>query len=336
MLSNSGHDEYGLYSGGQAGDQSGNEWSIIPWYQYPWGGGWQYVLHHPDANVRALITKLATEAAGNQNIGYDQAERYTFWQQLSSSGVGYRPANIKVPCEADCSAGVAAIVKAVGYLTGNEKLKGVSIYAYTGNLRPVLVNAGFQALNASKYLTSDEYLYAGDILLNEGYHTCTCVTNGAKAQEDTEKGYKFKTGTVRLGSSGITVWRYQCILKARGFYDGELDGEYGQATKRASILLQRKLSLPKAYATPEAWGKLLNLEQKDGYWIAKEVSVGSTKSDSILLAQEFLMVKGFYKGKLNGIFDETMKKAVIAYQKSIGYAGDGICGKNTFKKLLKP
>ena len=333
MISNSGHDEYGLYSGGQAGDQTGNEWSIIPWYEYPWGGGWHYVLHHPDANIRALITKLATEAANNQNIGYDQAQRYTFWQQLEVSG--YRPANIKTPCEADCSAGVAAICKAVGYLTGNEKLKGISIYAYTGNLRPVLVQAGFQALNANKYLTSDEYLYAGDVLLNEEYHTCTCVTDGIYAQKDTDTGYKFKTGTVRYGSKGVTVYRFQCILKARGFYDGKLDGDYGNATKKAAILLQKKMNLKKAYANDETWGKLLNLEQKDGYWIAKEVSQGSDKSDSILLAQEFLKAKGFYKGKLDGIFGSETKKATVAFQKSIGYAGDGICGKNTFKALMK-
>ena len=333
MLSNSGHDEYGLYSGGQAGDQSGNEWSIIPWYQYPWGGGWQYVLHHPDGSVRALIAKLATEAANNDCIGYDQAQRYTFWQALQLAG--YRPANIKTPCEADCSAGVAAIVKAVGYLVGNEKLKAVSIYAYTGNLLPVLTQAGFTALNASKYLTSDAYLFAGDILLNTEYHTCICITNGSQAEPVTDTGYKFKTATVRLGSQGLNVWRFQAILKARGFYDGDLDGSYGQKTKKAAIRLKEKMRLTKAYANDETWFKLLNLEKKDGYWIAKQIQANSTASDSITLCQEFLQAHGYYKGgALDGTFKTLTRVAVEAFQRDHDLNVDGICGPATWKKLL--
>ena len=110
MISNSGHDENGRYSGGIAGDQTGTEWQIIPWYNRPWN----YVLRHPDRNVGNMISDLATEAANNNNIGYDQANRLSFWSQLSSSG--YRPANIKSACEADCSSGVAAIDKATGYI----------------------------------------------------------------------------------------------------------------------------------------------------------------------------------------------------------------------------
>ena len=50
-LSNSGHDERGQYTNGQAGDQGG-EWTICDWYQYPWDGGWLCVLRYPDAKVR--------------------------------------------------------------------------------------------------------------------------------------------------------------------------------------------------------------------------------------------------------------------------------------------
>ena len=31
LISNSGHDENGRYSGGRAGDQTGTEWALIPW-----------------------------------------------------------------------------------------------------------------------------------------------------------------------------------------------------------------------------------------------------------------------------------------------------------------
>ena len=42
--------------------------------------------------------------------------------------------------------------------------------------------AGFEILTDSKYLTSDVYLLAGDILLNDVYHTAINLTNGSKAE----------------------------------------------------------------------------------------------------------------------------------------------------------
>lgn len=172
MISNSGSDERGKYSGGQAGDQTGNEWRIQAWYSRPWS----HVLRHPDAAVRDLIATLAEEAAVNDRIGYDQNQRTTFWGQLKVSE--YRPKNITQPCEADCSAGVAAIVKATGYLLGDTKMQNVSADMYTGNERFALNQAGFNVLTDSKYLTSDDYLLRGDILLYEYHHTAINLTDG--------------------------------------------------------------------------------------------------------------------------------------------------------------
>lgn len=173
MLSNSGHDENNKYSGGAAGDQGG-EWARIKWYNRPW----TVVLRHPDQTVRSMIAQLAGEAADNDKIGYDQMQRTTFWQQLKS--VGYYPSKITVNCEADCSAGVAAIVKAVGYILGLSRLQAVSQDMYTGNQKSALTSAGFSALTDSKYLTSDQYLVPGDILLYEGHHTAINLDYGSK------------------------------------------------------------------------------------------------------------------------------------------------------------
>ena len=172
MISNSGHDERGKYSGGQAGDQTGGEWQIQPWYDRPWN----YVFRYPSSTVRECIASLAEEAAKNNKIGYDQNQRTTFWGQLKK--VGYHPANISQPCEADCSAGVAAIVKAAGYLLGVKALQDVSADMYTGSERSILSKAGFKVLTDKKYLTSDKYLLRGDILLYEGHHTAINLTDG--------------------------------------------------------------------------------------------------------------------------------------------------------------
>lgn len=175
MISNSGHDERGKYSGGQAGDQTGTEWQLINWYNRPW----DTVFHYPDVRVRQLIAELAIEAAENPLIGYDQNQRTTFWEALKATGT-YHPKDITTPCEADCSAGVAAICKAVGYILGITALKNISPDMYTGSEKTILQQAGFETLTEKKYLTSDAYLYAGDILLCTGHHTCINVTDGEK------------------------------------------------------------------------------------------------------------------------------------------------------------
>ena len=79
MISNCGHDERGKYTGGQAGDQTGQEWAVIPWYNRPWN----VVLRHNDWEVREKIAELAKKAAENNHIGYDQGERYTFWEKTA-------------------------------------------------------------------------------------------------------------------------------------------------------------------------------------------------------------------------------------------------------------
>ena len=175
MISTCGHDENGRYSGGKAGDQTGTEWQVINWYNRPW----KCVLRHPNADVRAMIASMAKAAAVNNKIGYCQSHRGTFWTNLADSN--YDPAQITVACEADCSSGVAAIVKGAGYRLGIDALKKVSTACYTGNLRAALKAAGFEVLTDSKYLTSDAYLLKGDILLNDNAHTATNLTDGAKS-----------------------------------------------------------------------------------------------------------------------------------------------------------
>lgn len=178
MISNSGHDENGKYSGGKAGDQTGTEWQIIPWYNRPWN----VVLRYPNRAVAQKIADKAAAAAKNNKIGYDQNQRTTFWTQLAASD--YDPAKITVACEGDCSAGVAAIIKATGYELNIEALKNVSKDSYTGNLRSVLSKAGFQVLTDSKYLSSDAYLIPGDVVLYEGHHTAINLDYGAKVKPE--------------------------------------------------------------------------------------------------------------------------------------------------------
>ena len=340
MLSNSGQDERGLYSGGSAGDQSGREWSLIPWYQYPWDGGWHCVLHHPNANVRKMIAQLATEAAENNLIGYDQAERYTYWLALSKAG--YYPRQINTPCEADCSAGVLANVKAVGYLLNDEKMKEVSIYGYTGTEKKILMDAGFECRTDAKYLVGDDYLYAGDILLNVYNHTCTCVTDGAKitTPEYKKEYYLIKPEYLKKGSTGIDVFRVKCILKARGFYKNAINDVYGKKAKEAVKLFQQAAGLKKQTGNFNLSTRrtLYGLEEKDEYFIVYACKLGD-ESTSVLLLQEFLKALGYYTGELDRSFGNQTKTALIAFQKKANKKGanlptNGVWDKKTIQYMI--
>lgn len=188
MISNCGHDERWAYSGGAAGDQTGTEWQLVPWYSYPWN----VMLRYPDPTIRHWMGDQARKAALNNCIGYDQGQRQTFWINLADSD--YDAAQITVKCEADCSSGVLAIAKAAGYHFNIEKLQNINQNGYTGNEEAILKGAGFIAYRESKYLTSGAYLDNGDVLLNTQNHTAFNVDRGNRCDApDHDITIKYRT-----------------------------------------------------------------------------------------------------------------------------------------------
>ena len=206
MISNSGSDERRKISGGIAGDQYGNEWSIINWYNRPW----THILRHPDKVVREKIAELAEQAAKNDNIGYNQANRYSYWNELQK--VGFNPSKINVRCDADCSAGVIANTKAVGYLLNLNQLKNLKA-SYTGDMIRGFKAAEFEVLTDSKLLVSDKYLLRGDILLYVGHHTATNLTNGVLVDiQESKTGWEKKADKYFYRLNGhLLKDKWQCI-----------------------------------------------------------------------------------------------------------------------------
>ena len=223
-LSNSGHDENGKYSDGKAGDQTGTEWEIRSWYNRPWS----CVLRHPTAKVRTKIAELAWKAAKNNKIGYDQGQRTTYWVQLE--GAKYDPSAIRTPCEADCSAGVCANVRAVGYLLNIAKLKQIPITS-THYMRAAFKAAGFKVLTASKYLNGTANLKEGDILLYDAAHTCTVVNDTSDyAKNSSAKSLETIAWEVIDGKWGNGTTRKE-KLTAAGY-------DYAKVQKKVNELLK--------------------------------------------------------------------------------------------------
>lgn len=280
LISNSGSDENGRATGGKAGDQTGNEWVLKYWYNRPWN----CVLRYPDAKVGLKIAELGCEAALNDHIGYDQNERYTYWQLLQKAG--YHPSKIKQNCEADCSAGVIANVKAVGYILNISKLKDLDA-TYTGNMRASFKNAGFQVLTDSKYINSTTYLLPGDILLNDVHHTATNISVGAgiinmSVPVNSGQTANINNGVLMIGATGKEVKTMQTMLINCGYDCGPdgADGDFGNNTLKALRAFQTDAGItidgvygPKSKAALEAANSKAKTKKAKGNPIPEIVKI---------------------------------------------------------------
>lgn len=248
-ISNSGSDENGGTHGGKAGDQTGREWQLKSFYKRPW----TVVLRYPDQTVALKIAELGIAAALNNNIGYDQYQRATYWTQLKA--VGYDPSKIDAnhKCEQDCTAGVTANVRACGYIFGLPALQALDTSGTrSSNMRARFVKAGFKALTASKYLTSGKYLFPGDILLYENHHAATNVTCGTAVRDEWHPGkitptvYELGDRDLKKGDSGPDVKELQEDLKSLGydFPHYGCDGDFGSETEANVKGFQRASSVP--------------------------------------------------------------------------------------------
>lgn len=178
MISNCGHDEHGGYHGGTAGDQTRTEYQVRSWFNRPWN----YVLRPATAAIGSKLADIARAAAENNNIGYDQDQRLTYYNALKAAN--WNPANITTRCETDCSASTVANIIATGHQLGITSLQNLSPSLYSGNIRSALVYAGFKQLTASKYLTSSQYLLPGDVLLYENHHVAINLTSGKQSDPE--------------------------------------------------------------------------------------------------------------------------------------------------------
>ncbi len=235
-------DERGKASGGTAGDQTAKELCTRTWYNKPW----HTVLRPKYSTVAKGIKKACKAGCANPNIGYDQTQRTTLYDQAMRAE--WDLSKIKTKCETDCSAFVAVCVNAAGVAVSKDM--------YTGNMVAALKGTeAFDVLTSSQYLTSDQYLKAGDILVGNG-HTAMVLENGAKvpAKPDAKK-HTIPKHYIRSGDKGTKVKRLQdCIndiitKKKLGTTKLTEDGDFGAKTKAALIVVQKALKVEKPNGT---------------------------------------------------------------------------------------
>lgn len=215
-------DEHGKAKGGSAGDQTGKEVKISNWYAH--SKGW-VVLRCKDVEKREKIAQAMEKACKNSNIGYDQNQRDTLFNNVKNKG--FDPSKTTKKVETDCSALVRVCI---AYAYGRD---------IAGNIRTVsepaaLVNTGqFTKYTSAKYCKSSDYLKRGDILCTKtSGHTVVVLKDGAK--------------TKKTNATATSIGKTKKATDAAKSYKKSIAGEYkttcalnvrhGAGTKKAIMV----------------------------------------------------------------------------------------------------
>lgn len=151
----------------KAGDQTEKEVSVTPWYNKPW----DFMLRWSDKTVAEQAVVYALQLANSSLVGYDQSQRNSLYRELKRNNwnIGnYLASNIAT--ETDCSAFIYAV-----YSLLIPSIRSDSNAPTTSIMKEKFKEFGFKCFTASKYLDSDKYLRAGDILVKSGSHTVMAI-----------------------------------------------------------------------------------------------------------------------------------------------------------------
>lgn len=154
-------DENGKLTGGEAGDQTGNEVSIQSYYMH--SKGW-YLLRPKEVSDANAIAGAMQAACDNNNIGYCQGHRTTVITMLKKYG---SMAAIKEKTEADCSSLVRGCCIEAGFDPGNFN---------TSNEAACLEKT--RRFESKVAVISSTVLYNGDVLVTKTKGHTVIVVSG--------------------------------------------------------------------------------------------------------------------------------------------------------------
>ena len=187
-------DEKGGAHGGVAGDQTGNELSVRPYYIH--AKGWR-VFRPLDPEKGLVIAQTAKAACDNPKIGYDQWQRLTLYSEAQK--VGFDVARVAVPCETDCSALVRVCCAAAGIDVRN--------FDTSSEPSALMATGQFEELTEAKYTLSSEWLTPGTILVTSVKgHTEVVISYGKYAAPAKPEPEKPATGRKVVLIQGGSCW----------------------------------------------------------------------------------------------------------------------------------
>lgn len=165
--------EYGTYSGGAPGDQTGKEVSTQLWYLHQ--KGW-VVARAKSATIREKIAQSMQAACDNRNIGYDDSSKSRDLTAVAEK-YNYDLSKVSEPTSTNCAQLVRLGVLYAGIQVGDF---------FTGNMADILKETGqFEILKDDEHCTVSDRNLRGDILITKtAGHTVVVLKDGAKASEE--------------------------------------------------------------------------------------------------------------------------------------------------------
>ena len=176
-------------------------------------------------------------------------------------------------------------------------------------------------------------LYDSDAVKNGGSPVDTSTkTEGSASTGATTSGIA-STGYVTLeeGSEGNTVRKLQERLKKLGYYNGSVDGRFGEGTAAAVMAFQLRNNLTvDGKAGPATQRALYGGNAAITYSALREGEEGS----AVRNLQYTLYELGYYDGKIDGSYGVTTADAVRAFQIQNKLSPvDGVAGSDTLARL---
>ena len=221
-------------------------------------------------------------------------------------------------------------LKELGYLTG-------SVDGSFG----IATEAAVLAFQQRNGLTPDGK--AGNATLNRLYGDDAVKNGGSPVDTSTTAKNSYNTGvntsdisstgyvTLEEGSSGDAVRRLQERLKKLGYYNGSVDGSFGEGTAAAVMAFQLRNNLTvDGKAGPATQRELYGSGSAISYSALREGEEGS----AVRNLQYTLYELGYYDGKIDGSYGKTTADAVRAFQIQNKLTPvDGVAGSATLSRL---
>ena len=223
-------------------------------------------------------------------------------------------------------------ISSTGYITLERDSKGDQVRALQKRLKELGFYNG--SVDGS-YGESTEVAVMAFQLLNN-------LTVDGKAGPATQRAlYGSKSeitySSLRQGDESSAVKNLQYTLYELGYYDGAIDGKYGQTTADAvrAFQIQNKITPVDGVAGSKTLSKMYSSDAmaataaKVNY---ETVSKGMT-GEIVVEIQDCLVQYGFLN-EVTGVYDDATVDAVKAFQSANGLTPDGKCGERTLLILF--
>ena len=202
----------------------------------------------------------------------------------------------------------------------------------------VATEAAVKAFQKNNNLTADGK--AGTATLNKLYSGTAKKSTGTQVKIDNDNNSSGRdtsdissTGYITLerDSKGDQVRALQKRLKDLGFYNGSVDGSYGESTEVAVMAFQLLNNLT-------VDGKAGPATQRVLYGSKSEITYSSLRqgdeSSAVKNLQYTLYELGYYDGAIDGKYGQTTADAVRAFQIQNNIKPvDGVAGSKTLAKM---